>query len=52
MAELVMLQVRLPRELVKALDHWCIDSEQTRAQAVERLLRQGLVAGASAEGAG
>jgi metal-responsive CopG/Arc/MetJ family transcriptional regulator len=42
MAEVVMLQVRLPRELVKRLDHWCIDHEQTRAQAVEQFVRQWL----------
>lgn len=40
--ERVMLQVRLPKELVKQLDHACVDWERTRAALVEQLLREGL----------
>ena len=41
-AERVLLQVRLPKDLVKRLDHACVDWEQSRAELVEELLREGL----------
>lgn len=40
----MMVQVRLPRDLVRAVDHYAIEVDEYRAQAVERLLRAGLEA--------
>jgi metal-responsive CopG/Arc/MetJ family transcriptional regulator len=34
-----LLQVRIPRDLIKALDHWCIDHDTNRRDLVERILR-------------
>ncbi len=41
-SERVMLQVRLPKDLIKQLDHACIDWDLYRAELVEQLLRKGL----------
>lgn len=38
----VLVQVRLPRELVKRLDHLAVDKDQTRQALVEDLLKIGL----------
>lgn len=46
---LIMIQVRLPRDLVRQVDHWRIDHGMTRAAAVAALLRAGLEV--AAEGA-
>jgi hypothetical protein len=42
--EVFVLQVRVPRELVKRLDHFAIDHDVFRPGAVEMLLREGLSA--------
>lgn len=44
--DLIMVQVRLPRELVREVDHWAIDQDLYRAHAVAALLRAGLDAAA------
>lgn len=38
----VPVQVRLPRELVKRLDHYLIDREMTRTAYIEQLIRAAL----------
>ena len=43
-AERIMIQVRLPRTLVRQIDHWAIDRDLNRQQAYEYLLRRGLEA--------
>lgn len=40
----MMVQVRLDRGLMKTVDHYSIDTETYRAEAIERLLRRGLEA--------
>lgn len=41
-AETVLLQVRLPRDLVRRLDHFCIDHDVFRAAGCWMLLESGL----------
>lgn len=48
--DLIMIQVRLPRELVREVDHWAIDQDLYRAHAVAALLRAGLEVAAEREG--
>ena len=38
----VLVQVRLPKDLVKQIDHLCIDWDLYRAELVEQLLREGI----------
>jgi hypothetical protein len=38
----VLVQVRLPKSIVKELDHICIDWDLNRTQLVEQLLREGI----------
>lgn len=38
----VVVQVRLPRELVKRIDHLCVDRDWTRSAFFERVIREGL----------
>jgi hypothetical protein len=45
-----VLHVRVPTELVKALDHYAVEEEIGRPEALARLLRKGLDA-VIAEGA-
>ena len=40
----VLVQVRLPVDLVKVIDHLAVDWDVYRAEAMERLLRQALEA--------
>lgn len=42
LAERVMVQVRLPKDLVRRIDHLSIDRDLFRAQMVEHLVREGL----------
>lgn len=37
-----MLQVRIPRDLLRRVDHVAVEMEASRAAAVARLLRAGL----------
>lgn len=37
-----LVQVRLPVELVKELDHWAVESGVTRQEAVRQLIERGL----------
>jgi hypothetical protein len=39
-SERVMVQVRLPRALVRRLDHYCIDAEATRQDILARIVEQ------------
>lgn len=50
--ESTMLQVRLPKDLVKEIDHLCIDLELFRAGLVTILLREALDARAARVGGG
>lgn len=38
----VLVQVRLPKDLVKRIDHLSIDHDLYRAQMMERLVREGI----------
>ena len=40
--EKVLVQVRLPKDLVKQLDHLCVDWELYRAELIEQILREGV----------
>lgn len=40
----VVVHVRLPKELIKELDHLGVDSGEFRPAVMERLLRAGLLA--------
>lgn len=42
--ERVVVSVRLPKELVKLIDHYAVDEDLFRQGAVERLLIRGLAA--------
>ena len=37
-----LVQVRLTRNLVRVLDHYCVDTDQTRQSAIEHLIRVGM----------
>ena len=41
-SELILMQVKVPRDLVKKVDHIAIELGKPRAGAVEHLLMQGL----------
>lgn len=40
-----MVHVRLPRDIVKLVDHAAVDMETDRARAIELMLRYALTAG-------
>jgi hypothetical protein len=42
MSDKALVQVRLPRDLIKQLDHLCVDLEVTRTALIERFVRTGL----------
>lgn len=35
----VAVQVYLPKNLVKELDHWCVDNELTRKEAITKMVQ-------------
>jgi hypothetical protein len=47
-ADVILVQVRLPRDLVRLVDHWRIDQDLHRAAAFATLLREGLASEAGA----
>jgi len=36
----VLVQVRLPKDLVRQIDHLCVDWDVYRAQLIEQILRE------------
>lgn len=38
----MLVQVRLPRDLVKRIDHLCVDWDLYRVELIEQLLQEGL----------
>ena len=52
MPDTVMLQVRLPLDLIKQIDHLGVDLDLFRAATVELLLREAFAARARADGIG